>query len=87
MNSDESRAARRRDGGTQVGQRLEHAADRGLAVGRGAGAMEGVGELAATGNDAEDFCAARNGGVIAFQHQRAGALGHHKPVAVLGERL
>ena len=30
---------------------------------------------------------ARDGGLIAFQHQRAGAFRHHEAVAVLGKRL
>ncbi len=48
--------------------------------------MEGIGELAAAGQHAEDFGAAGGGGLIAFQHQRAGAFGHDEAVAVLGER-
>ena len=70
-----------------IGQRLAHAADDRLAVRAGAGAVEGVGQFAAAGDDAEDLGAARRGGLIAFQHQRAGAFGHDETVAVLRERL
>ena len=49
--------------------------------------MEGIGQFAAAGDDAEDGGAARGRGLIAFQHQRAGAFRHHEAVAVLRERL
>ena len=48
--------------------------------------MERVGQFAAAGDDAEDLGAARDGGFVAFQHQRAGAFRHHEAVAVLRER-
>ena len=49
--------------------------------------MEGIGEFAATGEHAENGRAARDRGLIAFQHQRAGAFRHDKTVAVLRERF
>ena len=45
------------------------------------------GQFAAAGDDAEDRGAARDRGLIAFQHQRAGAFGHDEAVAVLRERF
>ena len=49
--------------------------------------MEGVGQFAAAGHHAEDRRAAGDRGLVAFQHQRAGAFRHDEAVAVLGERL
>ena len=62
------------------------AADDRLAVRARTGAVEGVGHLAAAFEHAEDLGAARLGGFVAFQHQRAGAFRHHEAVAGLGER-
>ncbi len=49
--------------------------------------MEGIGEFAASGQHAENRRAARNRGLIAFENQCAGTLGHHKAVAVLRKRF
>ena len=48
--------------------------------------MEGVRHLAAAFQHAENLGAARLGGLVAFQHQGAGAFRHDEAVAVLGER-
>ena len=45
------------------------------------------GQFAATGHHAEDGRAAGDRGLIAFEHQRAGAFRHDKTVAVLRERF
>ena len=48
--------------------------------------MEGVGQFAAAGHDAENSRAACGGGLKALQDQGAGAFGHHEAVAVLRKR-
>src|ERR1043166_6152598 len=75
--------------GLQAGilQRVMDAADDRLAVGARAGAMEGIGHLAATFEDAENFGATGLRGLVALEHESAGALGHDEAVAILGERL
>ena len=70
-----------------IGQRLAHAADDRLAVRARAGAVERVGQLAAAGQHAEDLRATGNRGLIALEHQRAGAFGHDETVAVFRERF
>ncbi len=76
-------------GGREPGIRdgVVHAADDRLAVRARPGAVEAVGKLAAAGDHAADPRAARDRGVVAFQHQGAGAFGHDEAVAVLGKRL
>src|SRR6185436_2089064 len=63
------------------------ASDDRLAVGARAGAVERVRHLAAAGENAEDVRAARDGGIVALEHERGGAFGHDEAVAVLGKRL
>ena len=49
--------------------------------------MKRVGQFTAAGNDPENRRAARDGGFIAFKHQRAGAFRHDETVAIFRERL
>src|SRR6516164_3498060 len=63
------------------------AADDGLAVGAGAGAVERIRHLAAAGEHAENLRPACNGGLVILEHEGRGSLRHDKAVAVLGEWL
>ena len=69
----------------RVGDGVANAADDRLAVRTGAGAMEGVGELAAAFDNAEDLGAARARMRVALEHQCARALRHDKTIAIFGK--
>ena len=47
--------------------------------------MEGVGALAGTTHNPQDFCATCFGGVVGLKHQRGRAFGHHKTVPGSGK--
>ena len=70
-----------------IGDGVADAADDRLAVRARAGAVERIRHLAAALDHTEDFRAARDGVVQAFEHERAGAFRHDEAIAVLRERL
>src|SRR5882762_5187033 len=66
-----------------VAHRVAHYAESAFVLGRGLSHMVGVSGHAVAGNFGKDGCAAFLGVLELFQNQDAGALAHHKTVAVL----
>ncbi len=72
---------------TGIGDGIGNAANNRLSIRAGAGAVECIGHLTATLHDTQNLRAARHSRLVAFEDQRARALGHNEAVAVLRKRL